>query len=213
MPTYQSTGLTSRQSALAANVAAYVSLVIDRSESMSSLRSKVIEATNKLIADQQKTGGQAFLSLATFGGSVSMVADAVPVAQIQPLTEESYAPFGGTALNDGVGLSIQAIGKHAVRRSRVLIAIVTDGEENSSRQFSISDVRDMVGYRRASHDWQFIFIGPASSFSYARKIEIPDRNIVELDSDIGQLLDRLSKAVGEFLLGDSRYVLRLHDKT
>jgi hypothetical protein len=180
---------------------------------MNSIRNEVVEAVNKLIIEQQKINREALFNLMLFSDSLSLACDAVPLADVTPLTAETYAPNGGTALADAIGSMVQAIGKRAIRTSRVLIVIVTDGQENGSCQFSAGDIRDMIGYRRASHDWQFVFVGPASAFGYARSIGVPDKNIVELGSDIGLLMNRLSKAIGAYLLGDSRYALRLRDRT
>jgi hypothetical protein len=180
---------------------------------METIKIQVINAVNELIADQRQIDASTSFSLALFNHSVSMPCESIPIEQVPPLTAETYAPSGGTALNDAVALMVQSISRRATSLSRVLIAIVTDGSENSSRQFMADDLRQMIRSRQRSRDWQFIFIGPLPAFSYAREIGIPDRNIAELDSDIGLLMNRLSKTIGAYLLGDPRYALRLKDRT
>ena len=69
-----------------------------------------------------------------------------------------YIPDGGTALDDAIGRTIQAIGRKATRLTPVVVIIITDGGDTSSRQFSTADVRQMVSYRRRSHDWEFLFL-------------------------------------------------------
>src|SRR5262245_10729124 len=109
---------------------------------------------------------------------VKLLYDAVPIAQVPPLTRQLYVPAGGTALNDAIGSMIQPIGKRAKRSTRVLIAILTDGAENSSQTFSQADILQMITYRRITYDWQFVFIGPPHAASYALSIGIPQSNIV-----------------------------------
>src|SRR5262245_60369461 len=140
--------------------------------------------------------------------------DALPLAEVSELTSQSFVPRGGTALNDAIAAMIMRIGKRAKRSTRVLIAILTDGGENSSREFSQDDVMRMVTYRRNTYDWQFIFIGPEEALSYALSIGIPKSNVVAFDADpagMRQIMDRLSKSMRAYQLGDRRYTLKLRN--
>ena len=110
-----------------------------------------------------------------------MLYDAVPIGEVPPLSQGSYKPDGGTALNDAIAAMIQAIGKRTKRGTRVLIAILTDGEENASRKFSIADILQMITYRRTTYDWQFIFIGPPEALDYALSVGIPKSNVRQPD--------------------------------
>lgn len=42
---------------------------------------------------------------------------------------------------------------------KVLAVIVTDGDENSSREVTIDAVRSMIGEKEATGDWTFIYLG------------------------------------------------------
>jgi hypothetical protein len=109
---------------------------------------------------------------------------------------------------------IQRIGHRARRQTRVLVAILTDGMENSSHQFSQDDVLRMITYRRTTYDWQFIFIGPQDAIPYALSIGIPKSNVVAFDADpagMRQIMLRLSKSMKAYQLGDRRYALKLHN--
>ena len=111
-----------------------------------------------------------------------------------------------TALNDAVAGLIKSIGAHAQgRRSSVLCVIVTDGMENVSRRYRIEDVRQMVTYRRLTHGWQFLFLGPESALDYAVPIGIPRSNFAGFKTTsrgLKQILDRLGRAVKAYALGD-----------
>jgi hypothetical protein len=137
---------------------------------------------------------------------------AIPLPQVPVLTRTLYEPDGATALNDAIADMIRTISKAAPSRAtRVLIAILTDGGENSSRTFT-DDVASMITYRRTIYDWQFVFIGPEQALNYALRIGIPKSNIVAFDTDpagITAIIARLSKSMQRYLLGDKRYALAL----
>ena len=153
-------------------------------------------------------------SLELFNDTAKVLYGAVPIAEVPPLTRELYLPAGGTALNDAIGTMIHAIGRRAKRSTRVLVAILTDGDENSSRTFSQADILQMITYRWTTYDWQFVFIGPETALQYALSIGIPKSNVVSFNASgdgVRQILDRLSKSMRAYQLCDQRYALKLHN--
>lgn len=76
-----------------------------------------------------------------------------------------YLPGGGTAMNDGIATAINKIGKwlsdmpEDERPSKNLIVIMTDGEENSSREFTLSKVQEMIKHQTEKYNWSFIYMG------------------------------------------------------
>jgi uncharacterized protein YegL len=189
--------------------------VLDQSGSMNALVDEAILGFNTLLDEQRNLKTlTANFSLELFNHTVKLLFDAVPIAQLPPLTRQLYLPAGGTALNDAIGSMIRAIGKRARRSTRVLVAILTDGAENSSQTFSQADILQMISYRRITYDWQFVFIGPPHAASYALSIGIPQSNIVSFNADgvgVRLVLDRLSKSMRAYQLGDRRYALRLRN--
>ena len=188
--------------------------VLDRSGSMASLCTEAISGFNHLLSEQRSVNSSALFSLSLFDHENILIHDAVPLADIPDLTPHSFVPRGGTALNDAIAAMIQRIGHRARRQTRVLVAILTDGMENSSRQFSQDDVMRMITYRRSTYDWQFVFIGPADALPYALSIGIPKSNVVAFNADpagIRQIMQRLSKSMAAYQLGDRRYALKLHN--
>ena len=205
-------------SALKAGGAFELGIVLDQSSSMSTLVTEALAAFNALVDDQRNVkcavGEGTALSLALFNDTSRLVYDALPIAEVPPLTPEQYKPSGSTALNDAIGSMIQVVGKRARRGTRVLVAILTDGEENVSRQFSKPDILQMVTYRRLTYDWQFVFIGPEEAFSYALSIGIPKSNVVSFAVDgagLAKVMARLSASVKAFRLGNRHYALKLHN--
>jgi hypothetical protein len=189
--------------------------VLDRSGSMSTLVNEAIEGFNTLV-DEQRTlqTTPPLFSLELFNDTVKVLYDAIPISEIPILTRELYVPSGGTALNDAIGTMIHQIGGHTRRSTRVLIAILTDGEENSSRSFSQADILQMISYRRTTYDWQFIFIGPETALHYALSIGIPKSNVVSFNASgdgVRLILKKLSKSMRAYQLGDRKYALKLHN--
>lgn len=191
---------------------AQIGFALDRSQSMMSMRETAINGFNMLLEEQRKVAPHSRFSLALFNDSVQHLCRELPLAEVPPLTSARYEPDGGTALNDAVGAIIQTVSPQAGRRTPVLIAILTDGAENSSREFDVPDIFSLVTYRRTTHHWQFIFIGPPEARPYALSIGIPAANIVEFQTDpqgLRQVMARLSNSIKAYQLGDRSYMKAL----
>ena len=70
-----------------------------------------------------------------------------------------------TAMNDGIGTAIDRIGEwlcnmpESERPEQNLIVIMTDGEENSSRKYTLSKVKEMIQHQTDVYSWKFMYIG------------------------------------------------------
>lgn len=134
-----------------------IALIIDKSGSMQEKRGEVVEGINAFIARQKEVPGKATLTLTYFDTVVSTPVVDAPLAQFNVLDNSNYVPGGGTALNDALGNTINALKARAAGR-KVLIVVVTDGEENSSRTWSTSAVKALVETQQGL-GWDFTFIG------------------------------------------------------
>ena len=201
--------LARQNPAYLAHAGSFLGLALDQSESMNTLAGVAIDSVNYLIEEQRSLNGNSRFSLLLFNNSVETIRDAVPLSEFPLLDESRYRPCGGTALNDAVAGLIKSIGVHAQgRRSSVLCVIVTDGMENASRYPHIEDIRQMVTYRRLTHGWQFLFLGPESALDYALSIGIPRSNFAGFKTTsegLRQILDRLGRAVKAYTLGSENH--------
>jgi len=146
----------------------HIVFVLDESSSMSSCWDSTISGYNEYLSgqltDAEKTGIETIVSLYKFNGSrVNCVFDRVDVKSVKPLDKKSYHPNGGTNLNDAFAGAMMQVNKllsakHKSDRESVIITVLTDGEENSSRTFSSSDVKGMVEKAEAK-SWGFMFLG------------------------------------------------------
>ena len=142
-----------------------ITIILDRSGSMEDRRSDAIGGFNALVDDQKVQPGVTALSLVQFDTSYEVSFTAKPPVDAPPLTMETYTPAGGTALLDAMAKTIHATGQRlaamaeADRPQKVIVVVITDGEENSSRQFTYPQVNEMIGHQRDVYKWEFIFVG------------------------------------------------------
>lgn len=142
----------------------HVACVIDRSGSMSSVRSDAIGGFNTFLEEQKKGPGEAVLTLVLFDHEYQVVHDAVPVASVAPLDETTYVPRGTTALLDAIGRMIDDLGARLAampeeeRPAGVIVAILTDGAENASMEYSHARVAEMIEHQRTVYNWSFVFL-------------------------------------------------------
>jgi hypothetical protein len=139
-------------------------MVVDRSGSMTPLREDAIGGFNTFLADQQALPGEANLTLVLFNTAYQMIHNGVAIKDVAPLTHSTYVPSGSTALLDALGKAINQTGARlaamdeASRPGKVILVVLTDGEENSSREFTKAQITEMIQHQQDKYAWQVIFL-------------------------------------------------------
>ena len=139
--------------------------ILDRSGSMHSLRADTIGGFNTMLEQQKQESGICLVTTVLFDHEQITLHDRIPIADVQPLTEQDYQPRGSTALLDSVGRTIRHIARiHRYARpedvpERTLFVITTDGMENASRHYTADQVRQMVQHEQEKYGWEFLFLG------------------------------------------------------
>jgi hypothetical protein len=139
-----------------------ITLVVDRSGSMQSIRSDAEGGVNAFIEGQAKQPGEALLTLVQFDTEYEFIHKGVLVSLAGPY---SLVPRGGTALLDAVGRAINETGQRLAamaeqdRPGLVVFVVMTDGEENSSKEFSKSNIKEMIQLQQERYGWHFTFLG------------------------------------------------------
>jgi len=84
----------------------------------------------------------------------------VPIDKVEYLTEATYAPNGMTNLYDAVGARIHALSARAeqYKGCAKLIVIMTDGEDNVSREYNADSLKALIQQKEAE-GWTFVFLG------------------------------------------------------
>jgi len=140
-------------------------IILDESGSMASCIDDTIGGVNLFLDNQKRISGEARVTIVKFSDYYKIINNSVPLDQVAHLDYYNYSPSNSTALLDAVGKTINSIGKRLAdthedkRPEKVIIAIITDGYENSSKEFSRSQVFSMVTHQREKYSWEFIFLG------------------------------------------------------
>jgi uncharacterized protein YegL len=142
-----------------------IAFILDRSGSMASMVEPAIAGFNNLLTEQQALPGSARFSLVLFDDHYEVPVASLPIAEVRQLNTNTYQPRGSTALLDAIGRTIDELGARltntpeAERPGQVLVAILTDGEENASHQFSWKDISDRIRHQTDVYQWRFLFLG------------------------------------------------------
>lgn len=138
-------------------------VILDRSGSMNTIKSDAIGGFNQFISEQKKVDGEASVTLVQFDDAYEMVYENVPLAQVQPLNDTIFVPRGMTALYDAIGKTIETLNRRNFcaachKDTKTIFAILTDGQDNSSRMYTQQKINDMIRHQRDEHKWEFIFL-------------------------------------------------------
>ncbi len=138
-----------------------INIILDKSGSMGPKQTDVIGGFNRFLEEQRKAPGRARMILTQFNTEVTPPTPAVPVEEVLPLTPDTYTPGGNTALFDAIAQTVGRADADKRPDERVLCLIITDGEENSSRETTLEQVRKIIGEHEARGDWTFAYLGAA----------------------------------------------------
>lgn len=138
--------------------------ILDRSGSMSGLESDTIGGYNSLLNKQKKEDGECCLTTVLFDDEYELLHDRVNLKDVSSITDREYWVRGGTALLDAIGRTISRMAASQertlphLRADRILIVITTDGMENSSCEYGVSRIREMIEEKKKL-GWEFLFLG------------------------------------------------------
>ena len=147
----------------------HIYVLLDRSGSMASIAGDVIGGFNTFLKDQQLAGPDARVTLVQFDSvdPQEVVASAVPISEILPLTENTFTPRGGTPLLDATGkligrakLNAQLRVDNGLEAEDIVFVTITDGEENSSEEFSLRTISNLIA-QCEELGWVFVFLSAA----------------------------------------------------
>ena len=138
--------------------------IIDKSGSMSHLAGDTIGGFNGFVEGQKALDGKATLTTVLFDTSYRTLHDGIDLREVKAMTSSDYIAGGGTAMLDAIGDTINKVqDRHdelgEEKPENVLFVITTDGEENSSRKFTKSQIEKMIKHQTNGHGWKFMFLG------------------------------------------------------
>ncbi len=182
--------------------------VIDRSGSMADIRSDAVGGFNMFLEAQKKLPGEAKMTVVLFNHTYGVIQNGSDIQAVKPFNSQTYVPDGTTALLDAVGRTIDDTGKRLAntpegeRPEKVIFAILTDGLENASQDYTREKIRGMIKHQREQYAWEFIFLAAnQDAFAEAEKLCI-DRSMAynfEADGDgVRKAMDVMCCSVAEF---------------
>ena len=139
--------------------------ILDKSGSMGGLETDTIGGYNSMLAKQQTIEEECHITTVLFDNNYELLHDRIDIKAVSPITEKEYRVGGSTALLDAIGRTIHKIGnaqKHTAddyRAEKVMFVIITDGEENSSREYSAEKIKAQIERQKTKYSWEFIFLG------------------------------------------------------
>lgn len=176
----------------------YVAFIIDESSSMNRIKQDTIDAFNSqlktlkeessspeamairlLISGKQYEGSETFVSIVKFSDTVGSISELTSVDSIESITDKTYSPYGNTALYDAIGKTIEEYKKIPEMKeegSSALFIILTDGEENCSKEFSHKKLKSMIDELTETKKWTFTFVGAENALEQAVEIGISAAN-------------------------------------
>jgi Mg-chelatase subunit ChlD len=170
-----------------------ISIVLDRSGSMESVREEAVSSFNKFLADQRAESGETALTLVQFDDEYEVVYDAVPLVDVPDLTQQRYVPRNCTALLDAIGKTTKhtdarLAGKpEDARPAKILFVVITDGMENASREYDSRTVFDLVSDRQ-DKGWRFVFLGAnQDAIATASQFAVRPKDAMSIKSGKGSI--------------------------
>ncbi|MNQ78428.1 von Willebrand factor type A domain protein [compost metagenome] len=130
-------------------------VIADRSGSMESIRDDAIGGFNSFLEEQQKVDGKANLTLVLFDDRYEVPVKSVDIRKVKPLTRKTFVPRGMTAMNDAIGKAVAEL--FEIAPEKAVVCIITDGAENSSKEFTNQQVKDKIKEVEAK-GWQVVFL-------------------------------------------------------
>ncbi len=139
--------------------------ILDKSGSMGGLESDTIGGYNAMLDKQKQVAGECYVTTVLFDHGYELLHDRIEIRAIGSITDAEYQVGGSTALLDALGrtvFKIDNVQKHTAenyRADKVMFVIITDGYENSSREFSADKIKTLIEKKKADDGWEFVFLG------------------------------------------------------
>ena len=141
-------------------------IILDASGSMRSIYNQALSGVNETIqtirsAQEKHPEMQQFLTLASFNAGedyLHRIYEAETIANVKYITKKDYVTSGCTALYDAMGDMVSDMQQKASHEDVVLVTVITDGYENSSRRWSGKQIKSIVQELR-QQGWTFNYIG------------------------------------------------------
>ena len=170
----------------------YNLIILDESGSMHGLEKMSVDGVNETIqtiksAAQAHPEQEQMFSFVTFSGRGDIRPYRVhtllsEISKVNEITMADYNPMGNTPLWDTMGIALSTLEREVGDNAIALVTIITDGYENSSREYSGRQIHEIVE-RLDSKGWVFTYIGANQDAIFeAERLGI--RNAMNYDANL-----------------------------
>lgn len=149
-----------------------IAVVLDETGSMLGIKSTTISGLNEFIATQKSlvTDQPCYLNIYKFSEfskffpntnnvlDFRILFENKNIKDVTNITETDYKPEGMTNLYDAIGNTIVSLEKTTTDNQNVLVVIITDGLENSSKEYNSETIKKMIAEKQEK-GWTFVYLG------------------------------------------------------
>ena len=140
-----------------------LTILLDCSGSMANICSDM-EGSLKTVLEDQKQFNDVVVSYYRFhsAGHFEEVFTGKPIKDVG---EIKLNPNGSTALIDAWCLAIDKTGQRlgamneADRPEKVMFCVITDGEENDSKEYTEAQLKERIKTQEEQYNWKFLYLG------------------------------------------------------
>ncbi len=161
-----------------------VSFILDETGSMYPFKAETITGFNKYLKElkTERKGKPTAFTLTLFNTQKTEVrCDAAPLRKVKKLADDTYNPFAWTDLYDAIGRTIRTLESSIGKKGKAIVIIFTDGEENSSKEWTMNSVRKLIEEKQ-SEGWAFVYLGANQNAWHAgAHIGVNQSNITTYD--------------------------------
>jgi uncharacterized protein YegL len=185
-----------------------IRMLVDRSGSMQSVQSATVAGINEYITIQKNAPGDGHIKVVQFDENEGKFTyDTIldkHLSEATLITPDQFQPRGMTPLFDAMGRTINELGdelRHMSedeRPSRILVCVVTDGENNASKEYRATQIKEMVGHQREKYNWQFTYVGAnQDAFLVGDSIGIVADSCMAFTADAGHTMSAF-RSMGQY---------------
>ena len=184
----------------------YVTLILDETGSMDECKGAAIAGFNQYVARLRDEPAETRVTLTLFNSRKTEVRyQTAPVTHVHDLDVETYRPQDTTPLYDAIGRTLTAARQEVPAGARRLCVILTDGEENASKEYSRAQIFDMIKAYE-NEGWTFLYLGANHDvWAAGEDLGIGGDNLISFcRANINHTFDQLSQATADYRRKDQK---------
>ena len=139
-------------------------IIVDESGSMSVIRQQAFAGMNETLStvrsmQEKYPETEQHVTLVTFdSGHIKWHFDDALARDTHDLNRKDYNPCAATPLYDAIGKTVSKLNAQVEMDDNVLVTIITDGMENSSQEWTLKMVKNLID-KLKEQKWTFSLIG------------------------------------------------------